>query len=136
MINPKFEYQQYLTKSDALSFEEAQTIFKDMLIQFDESIDDFAEILSDVFDAANKYVNMRNKWITFTKDEKLEKDPLRTNLHNDFILTLKMLKRFEEQINLDTTWFENLTLGKDDQLRKRIGDFAGYIVLFNTLNAR
>lgn len=136
MIDKEFNYQKYTAKPDSLTFEKALNIYNDIYKQFDIDDEMFADLMQNIVVSASNYVKMRNNWTLFTTEEKLEKDDLRTNYHNAFIIDLKTLMRYMERLGHNTKWFNDLTLGKDAKLRKRIGDFAGYFLLFNTLKAR
>lgn len=129
-----FQYENYLLEKDHLSFEEALEIYTQLLNQMDFEDEDMAELFQDVVEAAVKYVTMRNAWLTFSNEEKKEKDPSRTSLYNAYMATLTPLYRYMGIKEREVAWYEQLVKG--DAPRKRLGDFAGYFVCFNGLVTR
>lgn len=65
------------------------------------------------------------------QEERDEKDRQRTACHDAYISNLNIFGRYFNELGLDNSWRQQI--GDD---RKRIGDFACYIALFNGLGAR
>lgn len=87
--------------------------------------------------AAIKYAAIRAKWAVMSREEKMDKDPLRTALHNDVIIKTNMLARYLHQSWKPAIWRE--VLGdeeKDPNCRKTLGEFACYLAFVNGLCAR
>jgi len=61
----------------------------------------------------------------------LNKDDLRTSIHNRVITNLNIIKRLIERRNVSIEWFNNFS-----EDRKRIGDFAVYLNYISGLNSR
>lgn len=67
----------------------------------------------------------------------MEKDLLRTSLHNDVILQVNVLVRYLRQAGKPALWRDELGDEKADLTRRKvIGDFACYLVFVNGLCAR
>lgn len=130
-----FSYEKYLEKQDSLSFEKALEIYNKIMNSADIDDDDFKELWDDVISYASEYVKIRNEWNMLTRDNKNLKDSLRTSKHNAFISTLTPLERYMKLKGWDTSWLSDLG-STDDKNRKRLGDFAGYLLCIGTLNAR
>ena len=76
---------------------------------------------------------MRIKWNYFSREEKHEKDTLRTSYHNTFMINLKAFHKLGEQLELDTSWKGKLGSSED---RKRWGDFSGYLLCIEHIRTR
>ena len=67
----------------------------------------------------------------------MERDSARTSCHDSVIVKFNMLERFLKMKGKDARWREVLGHEEDDpSFRKRIGDFACYLVFVNSLLAR
>lgn len=126
-------YDDYLKKNDSLSFEKALVIYNSIFKVFEKDDEYLHELWQEVIDSAVAYSKMRIRWNYFSKEEKQEKDTLRSNLHNTFIINLKAFHRLAEKLGLESDWLEKLGPSED---RKRWGDFAGYILCFENIKAR
>ena len=62
-------------------------------------------------------------------------DAGRTAMHDRFIMAVRVLARMQEKMGKDVSWLERLE-GPEELRRKRIGDFACWVMLFYGLNAR
>lgn len=78
-----------------------------------------------------RYQEMRMNWALYSREEKMEKDSLRTSIHDSVIIGFNMLSRYMEQNGLPTEW--RCRLGEN---RKCIGDFACYISYIYSINNR
>jgi hypothetical protein len=105
-----------------LSFNEAILLFGLIEKHMNLKDSDFMELYSAFVKSAIKYAQIRAEWYLMEIDEKVQKDPFRTTLHNSFIDSCNILSRYMKNMSLDSSWRERL--GDD---RKRIGDFACYI---------
>ncbi|MDO5139220.1 MAG: hypothetical protein Q4D71_12285, partial [Oscillospiraceae bacterium] len=71
------------------------------------------------------------------REEKMEKDPLRTALHNDVIIKTNMLARYLRKAGKPALWRNELGDEEADSMcRKVIGDFACYLAFVSGLCAR
>ena len=84
-----------------------------------------------LYKSAIRYANLRSEYVLLSIDEKAEMELSRSSAHNSFIDQCNILSRLMAQSDEDNSW--RGSLGQD---RKVIGDFACYIVLFLSLNAR
>jgi len=126
-----YNYKSYLKESNSISFNEAEEIYEKMLASIDFNDSDAKEIWDELIESLIKYAAIRSKWLTLTREERVEKDPGRSLVHNSLIASFNMLSRYLERIDKDTSW--RVQLGEE---RKRIGDFACYIAFIFGLNAR
>ncbi|PIO82829.1 hypothetical protein BSQ39_04185 [Loigolactobacillus backii] len=130
-----FNYDEYLKNQDSLSFEEAVTIYNEIMKSADINDSTFKELWNDVIESASKYIQVRNEWLFLSQGEKVAKDSLRTAQHNSFMATLSSLERYMEMQSWKMTWVADL--GKiENENRKRLGDFAGYLLCIGSLKAR
>lgn len=127
------DYMQYLKKKDSLSFEDSLDIYNSIFKVLENQDDYLHELWKEVVDSALAYSKLRTDWNYFSREEKQEKDKLRTSRHDTFIINLKVFYRRGEQLELNGDWMKKLRLPEE---RKRWGDFAGYIVCFENIRAR
>lgn len=66
------------------------------------------ELYNELLEASVKYIAIRAKWSIMDREEKIEKDSLRTSLHNDVILQVNVLARYLRQAGKPTLWREEL----------------------------
>lgn len=72
-----------------------------------------------------------------SREEKMEKNPLRTSLHNAVILQVNVLAKYMRQVGKPALWRDLLgDEEKDPNYRKVIGDFACFLAFINGLCAR
>lgn len=128
-----FDYMTYLKKKDSLSFEDSLDIYNSIYKVLENQDDYLHEVWEEVVNSALAYSKMRTDWNYFSREEKQEKDKLRTGLHNTFIINLKAFHKLVEQMGLNGEWMEKLRLPEE---RKRWGDFAGYIICLDNIRAR
>lgn len=131
----KFSADGYFKQqADALSFDQALAIYNQIVTSQVADQATFQELWQDCLVAASRYVLIRNRWNTMTALERIQIDHQRTAAHNEWMNSLAILGRFLQTNDLPTPW---LTVLGDRQLyRKRWGDFAGYLLLIGTLQAR
>ena len=133
MIN---SYKEYLTTVKALSIEQMQQIHERMIEEVSADADAM-ELNDELIAVATRYAEMRAKWLLMEREEKMEKDSLRTSYHNSVILHFNMLARYLKSQGKDVVWRDMLGYEEEDGYnRKSIGDFACYLVFLNSINAR
>lgn len=115
--------------TDILTYLEAKEIYEIMRDNLDKSDEDIYELFKDMINRAVRYANIRAGWNLLSRKEKGEKDPSRTSAHDAFIVSLNIIARTQGDIGKE--WREKLT-----DNRKRIGDFACFIALFEGIEAR
>ncbi|WP_054662113.1 DUF3232 domain-containing protein [Lacticaseibacillus camelliae] len=128
-----FNLDNYLKRPDALSLDQALAIYNQIPYEQAQNDGDFKELWQDIIDAALDYVPIRVRWNDQNTQERAAVDAGRTRRHNAFISSLKILNRYTAT-HYDAEWLSQLGTPVTD--RKRIGDFAGYIVLFGVLKGR
>lgn len=127
-------YNHYLEKLDSLTFQEAEKLYSRILKYSNEKDEDFQEFLTDMVTAATDYANKRSEWSVQTIVQRRRADESRTIQHDAFMMTLTKLARYMKNQAWDSEWIAQL--GSVEKDRKRLGDFACYMVCINSLNAR
>ena len=102
---------------------------------FVEMIDLYHDLLSQ--SRSIEYASVRAEWQMMELDEKGAIDGRRSEIHDAVIREFDILTRNLGKRGHDTSWRDELgDLAKNPDYRKRIGDMACYLVLFEGLNAR
>ncbi len=128
------DYSTYLdiSKGSTLTFEEAVDILTEMNECVGKiSADDKDEFYNEMLQKAFEYTSIRCEWELLSNDERSEKDPYRTSVHDGFITSLNIIARLAGQEGVDASW-----LGKLGDKRKRIGDFACFLTYINGIANR
>ncbi|MBQ4284612.1 MAG: hypothetical protein IJB96_11890 [Lachnospira sp.] len=124
-------YNSYLKSSDSLSFKEATEIYEKMTTQMDMSDVDDAELWNDLLNVIKEYSDYRFNWYGWDMQKRNEMDKSRSMCHDDVITHFNMISRVQENQGKDNSWRKQL-----GDARKRIGDFACYIMYIVTINMR
>ena len=129
-------YEDYLPAEKSLSLEEMRKLHQEMMNEIGTD-EDALELYEELVEQANRYVSFRSSWVLWSTAEKTEKDASRTACHNSLIVKFNQLSRYLKMQERDAAWRDVLGYEEDSSYsRKRIGDFACYIVFVNCLNAR
>ncbi|MCD5189590.1 hypothetical protein IV460_00775 [Enterococcus casseliflavus] len=145
MDSVEINFKNYLIKKDTLTFEEMENLHVSILESANSIDEEFLEIWQDLIESAIDYTKIRAEWNFYSKDKKMEVDSMRTNKHDNVIITFLMLERFMIQKKWSIEWTKQLFLQdiisnrtKKDvvESRKRIGDFANYLAFIYALNGR
>lgn len=129
-------YEEYLTLSKALSIDKMISLHRQIADEIG-SDSDAIDLYNEVLEAAVKYAKIRADWVMMSQEEKMEKDPYRTALHNAVILHVNILARYLRQIGRPALWRDELGNEENDPMcRKTIGDFACYLAFINGVCAR
>lgn len=118
-------YDSYLKHEagNVLPVEEALQIYNEIFQTVSIcKCDDLDEFVTSFLHSACAYCAMRDKWEFFSREEKIEKDSLRTIMHNSFIDSVNILSRLLNSEGIETPWREQL-----GDARKRVGDFACFV---------
>ena len=113
-----------------LTMAEAREIYDGMLAAMDENDQDIVELYEQFFRRAFRYTGIRAGWnrlLTF--EERREQDDQRTQAHDAFISSVEILIHIAGD---EGKKWEAILGGN----RKRIGDLACYITLFESLESR
>lgn len=127
-------YEIYLNHEagNVLPVEEAIQIYNDLLKSIDSCReDDKDEFVNDFISKAIRYATIRANWELMDNETKMKEDSGRTVVHNALIDSLNILARLISMSGVDVSWREQL----GDQ-RKRIGDFACFVVYMLGINNR
>ena len=89
------------------------------------------DLREDLFRYAISYSQERSRWSMATIEERREMDEHRSRVHTCFIDCCNILARNQIKVSEDASWRGRL--GTD---RRTIGDFACWIQLFLSLEAR
>ena len=129
-------YQDYLKMDLSLTVDEMENLYCQMIEEVGN--DEIAlELYEDLLDQARKYQDYRAKWFSWTREEKMENDPIRSSCHNTLIVKFNVLARFLRSSGKKASWRE--VLGNEEEnpyVRKRIGDFACYMIFIEAISAR
>ena len=129
-------YEEYLSMPQCLSMEEMHSLHKEMVEEI-RNDEEAQELYSELISVSTRYMSFRSNWLLWSREEKMEKDSARTSCHDSVIVKFNMLERFLKMKGKDARWREVLGHEEDDpSFRKRIGDFACYLVFVNSLLAR
>ena len=124
-------YESYLEEQGAMNFEEMNKIYHMILEQAPTNDSEFDELFVKLMNQALVYVSYRVKWMGMNRQERIEVDEERTRNHNLFIAYKNELAKYMYKNKMSIAWEDRL--GED---RKRIGDFACFLVLIWGIKAR
>lgn len=129
-------YNNYLEQIYSLSFED-MTLLHEQIISELQNDEDANELYEDLMESATKYAAFRANWTIWSREKRLEQDESRTMCHNTLIMKFDILARYLRSIGSKAEWREVLGDVKLDPVyRKRIGDFACYLVYINSICSR
>lgn len=126
-------YIEYLKNTDALSLEAMNNILYEILDEI-KNDEDATELFDELLEKAIKYTEIRAKWNLMNGSERAEADAGRTMCHDSLIVKFNQLAKYLRINGKSAGWRDQL--GYDDSDRKRIGDFAAYLVFVSCLNTR
>ena len=124
-------YNDYMNSINSIGFEEATQIYEQMISQMDMNDTDDAEFWNELIENIKDYVVYRVNWMLWDRETRLEKARARSMCHDSVITSFDALARIQGKAGKDNSWREKL--GND---RKRIGDFASYIMYIVAINMR
>ena len=131
-----YTFEEYLTEPKSMDFNQMQKLHSDLLSEIGNDAEAM-ELYGDLIDTAVKYAEIRARWMRFSREEKMEIDPLRTSHHDSLIIHFNMLARYLRMQGKEAAWRDQLGYEEDDRYnRKKIGDFGCYIVFVNSLGVR
>lgn len=129
-------YEEYLFLPGNLTLEEMTALHKDMAEEIRGDAEAF-DLYKELYTAAMRYSESRAGWSLWDKEKKQEEDPARTSRHNKVIIAFNILARYLRNQGKSASWRDVLgDENKDPGCRKRIGDFACFLVFIESLNAR
>lgn len=129
-------YEDYLSLPMSLSVDEMASLHKDMALEIGNDPDSL-ELFEELIAAATRYMVFRSNWLLWSREEKMNNDPSRTSGHDSVIVKFNQLARYLKMQGKTAAWRDTLGYEEDDRyFRKRIGDFACYLVFVNSVLAR
>lgn len=129
-------YEDYLPLPMSLSLEEMASLHKDMVNEIGNDTDSL-ELYEELITTATRYMVFRSNWLLWSKEEKMENDSSRTSCHNSLIVKFNQLARYLQAQGKTAAWRDTLGYEEDNKyFRKRIGDFACFLVFVNSVLAR
>lgn len=129
-------YEDYLPMPKSLSMEEMHSLHEEMVEEIGKD-EEAQEFYNELIVTATRYLAFRANWSLWSREEKMEKDSARTACHDSVIVKFNMLARYLRLQGKEAKWREVLGYEENDpNFRKRIGDFACYLVFVNSLLAR
>ena len=129
-------YDDYLPMPLSLSLDEMAALHREIAEEAGND-SDALELYEELITAATRYMSFRSNWLLWNREQKAENDPARTSCHNMVIVKFNQLARYLKMQGKAAAWREKLgEEGDNSNFRKRLGDFACYLVLVNSLLAR
>ena len=129
-------YEEYLQMPQSLTTEEMMKLHTELAEEIGNE-EEALELYDELIRVAVRYADFRSNWCLWSREEKMEKDDSRTSCHNSVIIKCNQLARFLKTQGKSANWRD--VLGDEEEnpsCRKRIGDFACYLVFVNALLAR
>lgn len=129
-------FKNYLDMPLTLTLEQMNELHTQMLDEIGTDTD-AAEIYEELIAQAVKYADFRAKWFLWSREQRLDRDLSRTMTHDSLIVKFNMLARYLKMNGQTASWRD--ILGDEQEnpyVRKRIGDFACYLVFVNAICAR
>ena len=129
-------FDDYLNEPCALHFDQMKRFHQEMIDEI--GMDPKAvELYDDLVSEAGKYAAIRASWQQMSREEEMEKDSLRTSIHDSVIIHFNMLARYLRMQGKKAEWRDRLGYEEDSKFyRKAIGDFGCYIVFVNSICSR
>lgn len=129
-------YGDYLSMPKCLALEEMASLHLDIVEEIGKD-EEAQKLYRELISVSTRYMSFRSNWLLWSREEKMEKDSARTSCHDAVIVKFNMLARFLKMKGKEARWREVLGYEENDpNFRKRIGDFACYLVFVNSLLAR
>ena len=129
-------YKEYLDMPLSLTLDQMNEMHTQMLDEIGND-EDALEIFEELLAQAIKYTDYRANWFLWSREQRMERDPSRTMTHDSLIVKFNMLSRYLRMNGKDASWRDVLGDEKTDPyVRKRIGDFACYLVFINAICSR
>lgn len=125
-----YTYQDYKGRVNEITIEECMELHQ--MIKYEIRDDEEAEeIYEDLLEKALDYIPYRVRWTYKDREWRNRYDESRTMCHDSMITHFNMLARYLQQQGRSAEWRDKL--GDD---RRRIGDFAGYLVYVQSIGGR
>lgn len=128
-------YEEYCSMPLSLTLEEMAALYGQMAEEITDA--DAMDLYGGLLTAAVRYAHIRGQWPLWDREKKMEEDTARTSCHNRVIDSFNILARYLKKQGKPVLWRDALgDVDKNPSCRKRIGDFACYLVFVESLCAR
>jgi hypothetical protein len=129
-------YEEYLPMPGSFTLEQMAALHREMKEETGSDTDAL-DLYGDLRTSAANYFQSRALWSLWSREKKLAEDAARTARHHQVIDCVNILARYLKAQGKAVSWREVLGDEKENPcVRKRIGDFACYLVFVESLNAR
>lgn len=138
-------YQSYLDASphDRITFEQCGRVLDKIIAAMDLDDPVYSETWEDFIGVAITYTKIRADFSLMSITEITEQSAKRTSAHNAVIDSLTAVVRLMARDGHDTKWANEFNIDLTDANRaktkfnrRKIGDFANYLVYINALSTR
>lgn len=127
-------YKNYLKEDNLITIEECMQLH-DMMTKSIENDEDAIELYNEIIEKAIEYVSLRVKWTFMDRQWKMDEDSGRTRKHDALIVKFNQLAKYLKMQGKDIAWRDQLGYTEEEPaLRKRIGDFACYLIYIHGIN--
>ena len=125
-----------MTKKYSLPWNDMVRCHEMMLAEIADD-EDAKELYYDLIESATKYAHYRANWNLWKREVQMKRDESRSMCYDSLIIKFDILARYLEIKEYSAEWRDLLgDIKLDPTYRKRIGDFACYLVFVNSLNTR
>ena len=125
-----YTYQDYKGRVNEITVEECMELHQMIKSEINDD-EEAEEIYADLLEKALDYIPYRVRWTYKDREWRNRYDESRTMCHDSLITHFNMLARYLQQQGRSAEWRDKL--GDD---RRRIGDFAGYLVYAQSIGGR
>ena len=125
-----YTYQDYKGRVNEITIEECMELHQMIKSEINDD-EEAEEIYADLLEKALDYISYRVRWTYKDREWRNRYDESRTMCHDSMITHFNMLARYLRQQGRSAEWRDKL--GDD---RRRIGDFAGYLVYVQSIGGR
>ena len=130
-----YTYENYRGLDRWISIEDCQRIH----LEIEEEMGDdpeAAELYDELIETCIDYSGMRSSWTIHDADWRNAHDSTRTIYHDSVITAMNVLARFLRMNGKTAAWRDFLGNNEKGPDRKRVGDFACYLVYIHGINGR
>ena len=125
-----YTYQDYKGRVNDITIEECMELHQMIKSEINDD-KEAEEIYADLLEKALDYIPYRVRWTYKDREWRNRYDESRTMCHDSMITHFNMLARYLQQQGRSAEWRDKL--GDD---RRRIGDFAGYLLYMQSIGGR
>ena len=130
-----FTYNDYLGSIKDIPIEECQRLHDEMATEIIGD-PDAEELYEELIETAADYSTIRALWTIRPIEWRADHDDTRTMYHDAVITSFNVLARYLKQQGKAAEWRDYLGYDEAGDDRKRIGDFACFLVFIHGINGR